>query len=439
MSCSQWKEYSLGEIYDFSSGLSKKREDFGFGAPFLTFKEVFNNYFLPNELIELVNSSEKEQLKCSVKRGDVFLTRTSENQDELGLSSVALKDYPHATFNGFTKRLRPRTSDIILPEFAGYYFRSPRFRSQVTSMSSITTRASLNNSMLSVLKIVAPPLEEQKKIFLLLSSLDKKIENNTLMNDTLEEIAQAIFKRWFIDFEFPKEDGVPFRSGGGNFINTDFGLIPATWEISTLKEFISVQNGFAFKSKDFKEHGEFGVVKIKNISNGVVDINNTQFINQSIAEKTNSKFLVSGSDVLIAMTGAEVGKIGVVPQTEKTLYLNQRVGKLKQKVNGGKAYAFYSLNRPSVQEQIKSLAMGSAQPNISSTGLESIKVVNPSRDVLDKFGRLVNSIIQKYASNLYQNNILIDLRKTLLPKLTSGDIRIPEAEKEVEECLQKSN
>jgi len=157
----EWKEYSLNEVYEFASGLSKDREEFGFGYGFLSYKEIFDNFFVPGQLTNLVNSTEQERINCSIKRGDVFLTRTSETDDELGLSSVALKDYPDATFNGFTKRLRPKGQIKILPEYAGFYFRSPRFRAAVSSMSSITTRASLNNGMLSELKILVPSIEIQ--------------------------------------------------------------------------------------------------------------------------------------------------------------------------------------------------------------------------------------------------------------------------------------
>jgi type I restriction enzyme S subunit len=88
----EWREYYLDELYTFSSGLSKPSSEFGFGYPFLTFKNVFNNTFLPRELTELANTTEKERQTCSILKGDVFLTRTSETAEELGMSSVALKD-----------------------------------------------------------------------------------------------------------------------------------------------------------------------------------------------------------------------------------------------------------------------------------------------------------------------------------------------------------
>src|SRR6056297_1411360 len=99
---SEWRTVSLDELYEFSSGLSKPRSAFGSGYPFLSFKDVFYNSSIPEQLTELVNSNDQERTRCSIKRGDVFLTRTSETMDELGMSCVALRDVPNATFNGFT-------------------------------------------------------------------------------------------------------------------------------------------------------------------------------------------------------------------------------------------------------------------------------------------------------------------------------------------------
>ena len=170
---SEWREYLLGDLYNFSSGLSKNSKEFGFGKPFLSFKTVFNNYILPEELPDLVNSNVDEQERCSIMKGDIFLTRTSETLNELGMSSVALRDYPEATFNGFTKRLRPKGKQIY-PLYVAYYMRSPFFRANINSMASMTTRASLNNDILSRLPIQIPTYEEQEKIGDILYSFDKK-------------------------------------------------------------------------------------------------------------------------------------------------------------------------------------------------------------------------------------------------------------------------
>ncbi|MGA7524519.1 MAG: hypothetical protein WBW84_18860 [Acidobacteriaceae bacterium] len=169
---SEWHALSLAEVYEFTSGLSKPHSEFGSGYPFLSFKDVFYNSAVPKQLTELVQSTEQERVRCSVMRGDVFLTRTSETMDELGMSSVALCDIPDATFNGFTKRLRPKRA-LIAPEFARYFFRGPDFRAAVNSMSTMSTRASLNNEMLERLTITFPEYAEQEAIVVHPADLDR--------------------------------------------------------------------------------------------------------------------------------------------------------------------------------------------------------------------------------------------------------------------------
>ena len=161
---------TLSELYESSSGLSKNADQFGFGHPFLSFKDVFNNPVVPSELSALVNTTESEQVRFSIKAGDVFVTRTSEDLEGLGMSCAALEDYPKATFNGFTKRLRPRRPGEIEPSYAAYFFRSSPFRVQVASMAVRSTRVSLNDDILGRIRIAVPSLVEQRRI---VSILDK--------------------------------------------------------------------------------------------------------------------------------------------------------------------------------------------------------------------------------------------------------------------------
>lgn len=210
----KWEKVKLGELYEVHNGLSKAGKFFGEGYPFLTFSTVFNNYFIPKQITDLVQSTEKEQESYSIRRGDVFVTRTSETSDELGMSCVALKDYPMATYNGFTKRMRPITNRVF-PEYIGYYMRLPSFRGEFRAFSTMTTRASLRNEDLLGLEVKLPSIEIQKKIADILSAYDDLIENNQKQIKLLEEAAQRFYKEWFVDLRFPGHentkivDGVP--------------------------------------------------------------------------------------------------------------------------------------------------------------------------------------------------------------------------------------
>src|SRR5699024_8577850 len=109
--------------------------------------------------------------------------------------------------------------------------KSPLMKNQYKSMSTGTAQPQLPIKDIKKLELIVPPLEEQEKIANILSSLDDKIELNNDMNKTLEEMAQSIFKRWFVDFEFPNEDGEPYKSSGGEMVDSELGMIPKGWEV----------------------------------------------------------------------------------------------------------------------------------------------------------------------------------------------------------------
>lgn len=194
---SNFNWYKLSDIYFMSSGLSSKKEQAGHGAPFLSFRTIFNNYFIPNEINEFMNVSEKELNTYSILKGDVFLTRTSETSDELAMSSVALKDYPQTTFSGFAKRLRPRETGIVYEKYIGFYLRSPYFRKVIKNNTIMTLRASFNEDIFNFINIYLPEYNTQTKIGDLLFSIERKIEQNKKINDNLLAMAQDIYMHCF--------------------------------------------------------------------------------------------------------------------------------------------------------------------------------------------------------------------------------------------------
>ena len=245
----EWKKVKLGELYEVHNGLSKGRQFFGSGYPFLTFSTVFNNWFLPEILDSLVQSSDKEREACSIKRGDVFITRTSETMDELGMSSVALKDYPNATYNGFTKRLRPTTDDVI-PEYIGYYLRSKKFRGKFMAFSSMTTRASLANDDLLSMEVEIPEKSTQQHIATILSRYDSLIENYQKQIKLLEEAAQRLYKEWFVDLRFPGHENTKIVDG-----------MPEGWEKRKIGNLIEkVKRSKQVPSSEYDNTGKIPII-----------------------------------------------------------------------------------------------------------------------------------------------------------------------------------
>lgn len=301
----------------------------------------------------------------------------------------------------------------LINEFLVYYFANLNLNPFVTG----AVQPKLNKENLLSIPIFIPKNKSIRNQFITtLKSLDDKIENNLSTNQTLEEIARTLFKEWFINFNYPDADG--------NRKHSDFGEIPSSWKVSGIGEISYVQNGYAFKSTDFKELGEVGIVKIKNINGNVVDIENTDFVEANVVQRLDKKFKVESGSLLIAMTGAEVGKIGLVPLTEKNLWLNQRVGMFKEKIAFGNLYMYLLLSTDTYYAAIQNSALGSAQPNISSSAIESIRAIIPTEDLIEQFGKIVSPMFEKILDNLAENETLKITRDSLLPKLMSGEINV---------------
>jgi type I restriction enzyme S subunit len=213
-------EYKLDELYSISSGISSKPEQAGHGTPFLSFKTIFNNFYLPEELEDLMKVNEKEAQTYSIKKGDVFLTRTSETIDELAMSSVALSDYPNATFTGFAKRLRPLVDNVIYDRFMAFYFRSQYFRKIIDNNAVMTLRASFNENIFSYIKIKIPKYKKQVLIGDFLYKIEEKRKLNEKIYYELEKYISMLFEYWFVQFDFPNTEGKPYKSTGGDMIWT---------------------------------------------------------------------------------------------------------------------------------------------------------------------------------------------------------------------------
>jgi type I restriction enzyme S subunit len=284
------------------------------------------------------------------------------------------------------------------------------------NMVGTSGRQRVGKEAFEKLELAFPNLITQKRIAFILSTIDDKIENNLATNQTLEEIARTLFKEWFVNFNYPNAEG--------NLKHSEFGEIPESWSINGIGEICYVQNGYAFKSKDFLVQGEVGIIKIKNISGNVVDIQNTDFVDASVISSLDTKFKIESGSLLIAMTGAEVGKIGLVPLTEKNLWLNQRVGMFQEKIAYGNLFMYLLFSTATYQTAIQNSALGSAQPNISASAIESIRAIIPPAELIEAFGKAVKPMFEKILDNLAENETLKTTRDSLLPKLMSGEIEV---------------
>lgn len=405
----KWTIKTAKELYTYTSGISKGSQFFGTGYPYLTFTEIFHNYFVPDELTSLVQSNDRERENCSIKRGDVFLTRTSETDNELGMSCVALKDYPNATFNGFTKRLRPLTDDVI-PEYAGFYFRSPIFRAAVTSMSSIITRASLNEKMLDKLPVCYPSKKAQQKIASILSAYDKLIQNYKKQIEALQTVASELYKEWFIRFRFPGWQNAKFENG-----------IPEGWKVERIGTLYDSTSG-GTPSREHEEYfqkGTYPWIKTGELKDCPIIETEESITDEAI--KHSSAKLFEKDSLIIAMYGATIGQLGI---NKMKATCNQACCVLRPKKD--KAFGIYYLFHffKENREFIIGLGNGAAQQNLSQVLINKLKIVNPNKEILEIFEKKESLFFEKIYHLQQQITNLTQQRDLLLPRLMSGKLEV---------------
>ncbi|MCA9767074.1 MAG: restriction endonuclease subunit S, partial [Carnobacterium sp.] len=289
-----------------------------------------------------------------------------------------------------------------------------------------TTIPSLRTETLNQLEILVPSKLNQKKILNAILPIDRKIKNNHEMIDSLEQLAQTLFKRWFVDFEFPNANGDPYKSSGGEMVESELGIIPAGWNVGKIKDVVSVKSGYAFKSTWWTDKGD-SVIKIKNINSGTISTKQLAYVSKDKALLAKN-FEVYAGDIVIALTGATLGKVALVPKHNKRMLVNQRVGKF---FLGGEplnkiAFIHCLITNEIISKAIIDRGSGSAQANLSPSNLESINIVLPNQSLISRFNKIMNPSYEKITSTHYEISELQVLRNTLLPKLLSGEIELPD-------------
>ena len=284
--------------------------------------------------------------------------------------------------------------------------------SDITGYVTGSAQPKLSQGNLNKIKIQLPPLPTQHRIASILSTYDALIQNYKRQIAALQSAASELYKEWFVRFRFPGYKNAKFDNG-----------LPEGWKVARIGEYVKIKSGFAFKSEWWQNEG-CPVVKIKDIDNGEVDTTNFDYVSEEFAKKAKD-FLLKEGDLVIAMTGATIGKIGIVPKIEK-LYTNQRVGKF---FLGNEPYKkmplLYCLfSQQSTIETINCLSgASSAQPNISPDQLESIKFFY-NTEIVSEFNNKCEPIFKKINQLRQQITNLTTQRDLLLPRLMSGKLSV---------------
>ena len=335
-----------------------------------------------------------------------------------------------AHFKGEFKEVTINPSIVILSNFKGdskflYYFLiSPTGKTSINSIKSGSSVPAIYQSEVKKIRYPKPPLPEQRAIAKILSDLDVKVELNQQMNKTLEEIGQAIFKHWFIDFEFTNEEGEPYKSSGGEMVyNEELGKeIPKVWEVSNIgKELKTILGGTP--SRERKEYWING--NIPWINSGEINkfpiIDATEYITPDALKNSATQLMPKRTVVLPFVIS--INKQISISILGTEVCGNQSVLGIVEKQGLPSEYIYYWVEH--MKKDIYSWATGGAQQHINKTNVDKTKILIPSKDVMQNYSRIVRQIFDLVIKNSLEVKTLSQIRDVLLPKLMSGKIRVP--------------
>ena len=429
MSCKSWKTYKLGDLGSFFGGVTSiKPSDYGFGTPFLTYKNIFKNSKVDINELELMNVRPQDVEKRAAIYGDIFFTASSETPDEVAMSSVLLDSVPNLTYNGFCKRYRLNDFEILLPEFARYLFRSRLFREAVCQVATGDIRFNISQESLSNIKVHLPSITEQKRISRVLFALDDKIELNHRINDNLEQQAQAIFKSWFVDFELFK---------GGEFVESKLGKIPAEWSILPIEDIAERVAmgpfGSNIKVETFVDSG-IPIISGNHLRGLFLDELGYNFITEEHARRLSNSIVHAG-DIIFTHAG-NIGQVALIPENCDYSYyiISQRQFYLRcDKQKALPEYINYFFHSRKGQGYLLANASQTGVPSIArpSSHLKSIVLPIPPIQVQQDWLNIVKPMLQMLNKNSKEIKKMSSLRDTLLPKLMSGELSVEDAERQL--------
>lgn len=420
----KWREYELGEVViSANTGLDAiKRAPIvneNTGVKCLRIQDVSQKKSFENWGFTKV--SENNYSKFQLKKNDIIVARTGAT---VGVNLFIEKNLNSVFNNGL---IRLRTISKFDPKFINYQLKSPKFWEHIYGIAfGTTSQPNIQINQLLGFKLKAPNLATQIAIAEILSSLDDKIELNNQINQNLEALAQALFKQWFVDFEFPYENGEPYKSSGGEMVDSELGEIPKGWEVKQLDEFGEVICGKTPSKSDPENFGtDIPFVKIPDMHGKSFITQTTESLSIKGANSQKKKLLPKGSVMI-----SSIATVGLVSMTTREVQTNQQINSIIP--NSPKLTYFIYFLCEELKPTFLNLASGGAVTlNMNTSTFKSLKVIHPQNEYLEDFHEKVEPFFEQILTLQIENEYLIKLRDTLLPKLISGEIEVKEAMEQI--------
>lgn len=381
---------------------------------FLNTSDIEKGYVLHRNYSE--TKSLPGQAKKSIQKGDILYSEIRPKNERYAYIDFECENYVVSTKLMVLRNKKPKTLNT---RFFYLYITSRTITNTLQNLaeSRSGTFPQITFSEVKKLQIKLPNLTVQNKIVKTIESINQKIVTNQKIIANLEELSQTLFKRWFVDFEFPDENGNPYKSNGGEMVDSELGAIPKGWNVKNLDDIANYMNGLAMqKFKPTDNQNSLPVVKIKELKNGSTDENS----NRCTSEIPEKALIVDG-DIIFSWSATLLVKMWCGGKAG----LNQHLFKVSS--DKYPKWFYYYWTKRYIDYFIgiandKATTMG----HINRKHLSHAKILTPNDQTLEKFSRTFDDLLEKELSVSKESKRLTELRDTLLPKLMSGEIEIPD-------------
>lgn len=404
---SNWKEYRLSDLIDIIGGGTPKTsisEYWNGNIPWLSVVDFGNqNKFVANTEKHITELGLNNSSTKILKSGQIIISA----RGTVGELAVLRCDM---AFNQSCYGLNAINS-VCNNDFLYYLLKCKIEELKKNAHGAVFD--TITRATFETISAYIPDLPSQTIIAEILSSLDDKIELNTQINSELEALAQVLFKQWFVDFEFPDENGLPYKSSGGKMVDSELGEIPEVWSVDSIYKISDVINGAPFKSSLFNQEKKgLPLIRIRDLKTY-----KPQFWTD---EKHVKGTIIKPGDLIVGMD-AEFRPHFWLGQNA---WLNQRLCQFKSKKGYSRLFV-----REIIRPQLaffENSSVGTTVIHLGKGDIDSFKSIIPTEKLLNEFEYVSEPIVENIVNNSIENESLKNLRDILLPKLISGELEVSE-------------
>ena len=418
------RKYKLGDIATVEiSGVDKKIKDGEKEIRLCNFVDVYYNWAITtaqHDSFMLATARPNEISKFKLKKGQVALTKDSETRDDIGIPTYIADDFDDAIL-GYHCALVTPNKDILDGRYLNALLHTDYAKKYFAcNASGSGQRYALSVEALNSFPVPIIPLHEQKQIGEIFSALDKKIELNKRINQNLEAMAKQLYDYWFVQFDFPNEEGKPYKSSGGEMVWNEKlkRNMPKEWCTMTIGE---VENNIITgKTPSCADEDNFGgdipFITIDDIRGNLFVFNSQRTLSTKGAESQTKKYLPSGS-----LSVSCIGTIGVMGFIAKLSQTNQQINSIVFENEHNREFVYFALKLYFENAKAKT---GNVFANMSKDEFASIKMVYPPKQILQEFHNKVVAIFDNIKNNIGEINALTKQRDELLPLLMNGQVSV---------------